>query len=251
MWADGTDVKQLTGLDSAGESKHPAWSPDGAHICVASRRDGYASLYLARADGSGEQRLTAAEGLADEFPAWSPDGVCIAFSRGNGRGPEDIWVVDLAVRQELRLTDRGLMDYRPTWSPDGAQIAFRRSLGRTPGVYVVPASGGRPVLAFEGRSPSWHPEGGRIAYAHGGGIFTVAVDAEGRPVASPVRLTPGRAVADDYPCWSPDGESLAFERETDAPELGEAHIITVRADGGGIRDLEDGHTPAWSPVVAN
>ncbi len=250
MRTDGSDVRQLTGRDGAAESKHPAWSPDGLRLCFASRRDGCSSLYIMQADGSQEERLTAAEGLDDDFPAWSPGGQTIAFSRGNGRGPEDLWVIDMGTREESRLTERGLMDYRPTWSPDGTLLAFRRSLGRSPGIYVLPAAGGQPRFAIEGRSPSWHPEGGCLIYSHEGRIATVAVNAAGQPQGSPVWLTDDRGAVVDYPCWSPDGEWLAFEREVSTPDAGEAHLFTLRADGGEHHDLGEGHTPAWSPVLA-
>jgi len=201
-----------------------------------------------RADGSQEEQLTAAEGLDDDFPAWSPDGTAIAFSRGNGRGPEDLWVIDMRTREESRLSDRGLMDYRPTWSPDSALIAFRRSLGRSPGIYVLPAAGGKPWFFIEGRSPSWHPEGGCLVYSHEGRIATVAVDAAGQPQGSPVWLTGSRGAADDYPSWSADGNWLAFEREVSIPDAEEAYIFTMRADDGELHDLGEGHTPAWSPA---
>jgi Tol biopolymer transport system component len=250
MRTDGSDVRQLTGREGGAESKHPAWSPDGLRLCLASRRDGYSSLYLMKADGSSEERLTAPEDVDDEFPAWSPDGQRIAFSRGNGRGPEDLWVIDLATRDESRLTDRGLMDYRPTWSPDGAQIAFRRSLGRSPGVYVLPVAGGESWFVIEGRSPSWHPEGDCLIYSQEGRIATLALDADGHARRNPVWLTDGRGAVDDYPCWSADGNWLAFEREVSMPDAGEAHIFTMRADGDEYHDLGEGHTPAWSSVLA-
>ena len=135
-------------------------------------------------------------------------------------------------------------------SPDGRLVAFRRSLGPSPGVYVVTAEGRAAWLVVDGRSPSWHPGGNRIAYSHGGRIGTAAVDVDGRRQGDPVLLTGRQGAVDDYPCWSPDGSCLVFERESSSPDASEAHILTMRADGGGIRDLGEGHTPAWSPVVA-
>ncbi len=47
----------------------PAWSPDGKHLAFVSERGGDVDLYLMRADGSGQTRLTTAKG-ADWLPRW-------------------------------------------------------------------------------------------------------------------------------------------------------------------------------------
>ncbi|RKH09217.1 tolB protein precursor protein [Corallococcus sp. CA053C] len=47
----------------------PAWSPDGKALVFVSERDGDTDLYLMRADGTGQTRLTKAKG-ADWLPRW-------------------------------------------------------------------------------------------------------------------------------------------------------------------------------------
>lgn len=58
----------------------PAWSPDGRYLAFTSDRVGDAELYLMRADGSGQTRLTRAAG-ADWLPRWIPEAVRPAASR--------------------------------------------------------------------------------------------------------------------------------------------------------------------------
>lgn len=47
----------------------PAWSPDGRHLVFTSEREGNVDLFLMRADGSGQTRLTTSPG-ADWLPRW-------------------------------------------------------------------------------------------------------------------------------------------------------------------------------------
>lgn len=61
--------RALTGAGYA--STDPAWSPDGRYIAFASDRDADGELYLMRADGTGQTRLTHARG-ADWLPRWAP-----------------------------------------------------------------------------------------------------------------------------------------------------------------------------------
>jgi TolB protein len=58
-------------LTSAGSNENPAWSPDGRLIAVSSKRDGGAGIYVMRADGSGQTRVSQGKGSGTQ-PAWQP-----------------------------------------------------------------------------------------------------------------------------------------------------------------------------------
>ena len=64
--------------------------------------------------------------------------------------------------------------------------------------------------------------GGELAFARGGDIYAVRADGTG-----PRKLTSGR-IYDGNPAYSPDGEQVAFVRET----AGNAEIYVADADGG-------------------
>jgi TolB protein len=62
-----------------GDDGMPDFSADGRRIVFTSNRDGNGEIYVMRADGSGERRLTRKPG--DDFnPRFSPDGRQIAFT---------------------------------------------------------------------------------------------------------------------------------------------------------------------------
>ena len=94
-------------------------------------------------------------------------------------------------------------------------------------------------------SPSWSPDGKRIAYASEGHINIV--DAVG---GEPVRLTRAEGYYDvgPSPRWSTDGARLAFASVVDGNNL---EVFIVNADGSGLTNVTwnsawDG-PPSWSP----
>jgi len=63
------------------------WSPDGTRIVYVSKRSGRYNLWVAAADGSGEEMVTdLEEGEAAVSGLWSPDGNKIAFVIAGGAG---------------------------------------------------------------------------------------------------------------------------------------------------------------------
>ena len=98
-------------------------------------------------------------------------------------------------------------------------------------IYVLPADGsGTPIrLTFnteEERSPTWSPDGTRIAFScrRGGSDFEICrPNADG---SNQVQLT-DNAVGDLTPTWSPDGQQIMFHR----PVAGRQQLFVMNADG--------------------
>jgi TolB protein len=128
-----------------------------AHVDDRSdRSDRVADLYVARSDGSHAQQLTRTPSLSELDPSWSPDGSRVVFARATAhcqtrscqKEGAAIWVMAADGSGARRVTTSGLYesDGSPTWSPDGRRIAFVR---RSPD--YPKASDGLYVIGADGR----------------------------------------------------------------------------------------------------
>ena len=140
---------------------HARWSPDGALIAFASRREGNRfHLYQRRTDGSGEvERLT--DGPNSQFLGdWSPDGKYLAFFEQK-QMEFDIYVLALDGERE-RISVRGteFSESDPNFSPDGRHLAYMSNESGQSEVYVqpFPGPGGREPISIDG---GWYPVFGR------------------------------------------------------------------------------------------
>ena len=134
-----------------------------------------------------------------------------------------------------------------TASADGAQVAYLR--GDT--LYAARADGGGERRLATGIAPPpsdlagpvWSPDGTRLVVASGSSLLLVATDGSGSHT-----LVTG-ANQSVNPSWSPDGATIAFERN----DSGNWQVWTVGADGRDARELiggteENDRFPRFSPV---
>ncbi len=199
-------------------------------------------------------------------PSFSPSGDQVAFVwDGDNQDNFDIYVKLVGEGTPLRLTDDPAADGSPAWSPDGRQIAFLRFGSQPEGaadVMLVPPIGGpERTLAridslridqqrWRNLGLAWSPDGkqlalvGRDSPREPYGIFLLSVETgEKRRLAQP-RVSTGRDFSPDF---SPDGQKVAFVRETAAVV---ADIYVVRVTGGQPERVTDLGAPihglAWT-----
>jgi Tol biopolymer transport system component len=181
--------------------------------------------------------LTDWEGT-EALAAISPDGRFVAFL-SDREGQFDIWLSQVGTGEFRNLTgDIPPMNppgfvLRPFgFSGDGSKIWF--SLSGNPGdrKMLMSLLGGKP-WAFLGEgdvTPSWSPDGGRLAFVNnrtGDPMFVAdGTGADARQV-----LTPERDVLHNHdPVWSPDGQWIYFVRGREPTDV--MDIWRLPASGG-------------------
>jgi Tol biopolymer transport system component/DNA-binding winged helix-turn-helix (wHTH) protein len=192
-------------------------------------------------------------------PSLSPDGQHLAFAWNGGAGPHfSLYVKLVGTEEPLRLTKQVSIDFNPVWSPDGRYIAFCRIQKGETGIYIIPSLGGaerrlRKTLwedeelyqvIWNASRLSWSPDGKLLAFSDRASpdepfssIFLLSLDSlEVRRLASPL----GSRDASN-PAFSPDGQTLAFIRVSQAFQA----IYTVPVSGGEEQRLVSDDTDHW------
>jgi len=130
------------------------------------------------------------------------------------------------------------------WKPDGTKIAF------VPGcfeIYVINADGTEQMKLANGWSPTWSPDGKRIAFQGCLSEYECDFYAREEPIIY-VMNSDGSSksrIADGwYPTWSPDGKRIAYVAKGGVYAMnpdgtGKALLTTIENDR--VYDL------AWSP----
>lgn len=218
--------------------KHPAWSPDGLDICIASRRGGSQALFLMDPTVGDRVRLTRltddSGGGSDAQPSWSPDNQKIVYV-SNRRAGGDVWDVVVINRDgsgRTELVADGATNQWPVFSPDGTKIAYHSNVAGNSDVYVLDlgtmvATNLTGPNGFREEAPNYSPDGSTIAFhANTDGDFDIwLMNADG----TNVRQLTNDARSDGYPVWNRDGSRLAITRDRE--------IWTMRADGTDPRQL--------------
>ena len=195
-------LKRLTaarGYDAEG-----SYSPDGQWLVFSSMRDAYgrslsdrekkqleenpsyfAEIYIMRADGTGQKRLTNAPGY-DGGPFFTHDGSHIVWRRFDEQGLiADVWTMKPDGSEQRQITDFGSMSWAPYEHPSGQYFLFSSN-----------------TLGFEN-------------------FELFLVDAQG--AKEPVRVTYSDGF-DGLPVPSPDGTQLAWTSSRSGGSAGQLFL---------------------------
>jgi len=156
---NGSGARRIT--NSRGPDVSPTWNPKtGSQLAFISGRTGLPQVYIMDADGAGVQRMT--DGGYATSVSWSPNGQFLAFAWNRKYGPgapggQDVYVMEIASKKWIQLTNGiGRCDF-PSWSPDGRHIVFAVGSGARAEVWTMLADGtAKHKLAGTGSDmPNW------------------------------------------------------------------------------------------------
>lgn len=228
-----------------------AFPGKNGEIAFQSSRDGNEEIYVMRADGSNQTRLTTdppTDPRRDIHPAFSPDGKQLTFTIRNiptTTSSDEIYLMNVDGTNQTPLAASN--SFQSVFSPDATKIAFVSFRdGNNSELYVMDSDGYNPLrltnTAENETRPVFSPDGKNIA-------FTRLVSGVGREIylinlddGVETRLT-NNLVSDNEANFSPDGRTIAFNRSND--------IYLMNSDGTNQRRLTStSHTeelPAFSP----
>ena len=195
-------------------------SPDGRAVVYSA----LGHLYTRKLPDGTPQRLTKDDWL-EFFPAFSADGQWIVYTTWSDSEFGRVRVISPDGGGARVVVSQPGHYVTPSFSPDGRKIVFRHAGGdqvrsryfaQNPGIFVVDAAGGEPLLVREaGTDPAFDHTGTRIYLRETRNekytLFSVGVPSAASPVPGRDEIEHVRSDNAVQYAVSPDGKWIAFE----------------------------------------
>ena len=255
---DGGEPFQLT--NGANGDSNPQWAPDSTRLAFVSRRgNGKAQIWIIPIAGGEAKQLTHAKNGASN-PQWSSDGKRIAFlkteqdsgaeeKRKKAKDDRVVMGIDDFKQQHLWVIEVETLDDEPaplfSLPEEGSDenVNVDKSQRLTSGDFHV-------------SEQRWSPDGKQIAFVSApspkandmmfnGIVHLVDIGTKN------IRKLTAHTGGESSPCWSPDGEQIAYLH---SPErYGQKDLQVISAEGGASTNLtatqldRNAEAPVWSP----
>jgi Tol biopolymer transport system component len=260
--SDGSDPKLVASPSDANSfDTEPAWSPNGQLIVFTEySNNGPARLWLVNNDGTNRHLLVNENpNYGDAQGNWSPDGSRVIFRRCNFTKYEACAIYTVKVDgnglnaiTKFQANNTGNdFDVKPEFSPDGKTISFSsfNRGGVQNGIYLMGAHGTGIHLitptGLGGVDADWAPDGSKIAFwTHCCDPQPETIDTMNPDGSGITQLTSPGAEHDLRPSYSPQGDMIAFER--DSADFSTSDLMVIPANGGTPILLVSGAgSPSW------
>ncbi len=239
----GMKITKLT--DNSWDDEYPLWSPDGEKIAFMANPGGNYDIFIMNSDGSEIMPLTSFS--SDEKTlAWFPDGKSIVYTREIKkflRKELSLFRIDIHSKKTKRLIPGYNKGHAiPHVSPSEPLVTFtaKRTFGWEVAVYDM-NRGKVSYLAEGGKScrARFSRDGKKLVYVSNkedkkGEIFIMDPDGSQK-----TRLTERHETYDYFPCWSPDGQYIAFNSSHQGDHNGDWKLLILEVQSRKIRLLFD------------
>jgi len=207
----GAYVRAKDSFNLAGSG---AGSPNEAQVLyLVEGQDRLKQLFVANVIQNDPSALTEGPNSVVDY-ALSPDGSQVAYVAQTNDLENEIWLVDLAKKENKKLSDcANAICSGPTWSPDGGRLVYEHmSLTGTNATGLstlwsldVKTGEAQPVFAesqLPGGNPRWSPDGKWLSYATPQSVRLYNLETGESHVINSLL---GAAAN-----WSPDGKTVLY-----------------------------------------
>ena len=253
-------------------------------IAFSSRVNHNYEIIIMNSDGSNHLPIPITQNKENKFnPDWSPDDSKIVFHSLTTKGSIGIIKSDNS-EDSVKIIDIPFSATDPDWSVEIDKIAFVLEKNGITDIYTVNPDGTKlkNITNTPDRNenaPTWSPDGTKILYLGDKDLYIKNSDGTGSPVSLNLnshfqgqlngsfsekyrnrrndlsKAITGSSLLGDpinifegFPCWSPDGEKIAFTLKED--EDHDIYIINVNSrisKNLTNNDKTDDGYPSWAP----